>query len=222
MTSTRTSRVEEAYLDLRQRIVTGSFAPGAPLSESELARKSHLSRTPIREALCRLVEEGYVERIPGRGFHVARITMKLIQDTFEVRRLLEGQAAACAAERHDAPMLLRLRQLAPLPAPIGEEGRRAARETNALFHMAVAEASGNSLLIELVQHCLDQVDRFMAHGIRLQTVASETTAEHIEIVDAVGRRDTAAAGQAMERHLDVCRSQFMQALVRGERHDIAV
>lgn len=219
MLRARTSRVEAAYLDIRQRIVGGTYPQGSPLSESELARTSGISRTPVREALCRLLEEGYVERIAGRGFYVSRITVKLIQDTFEVRRVLEAQASACAAERHDPETLLRLRQLAPLPAG---QGRQASQEANTRFHVAVAVAAGNSVLLDLVQKCLDQVDRFMSLGISLQTAQSQGTAEHVAIVEAIGRRDPEGASRAMERHLDDCRLQYMQALVRGERQDIAV
>jgi DNA-binding GntR family transcriptional regulator len=222
MATVRTARVEAAYLDIRQRIVSGAYPPGTPLSESELTRVVAASRTPIREALSQLLEEGYVERIPGRGYYVARITVKSIQDTFEVRRLLEGQAAAHAAKRHDPSMLRRLRELAPVPAVSDEEGRRSAREANTRFHLAVAEAGGNSLLVELIQNCLNQVDRYLAHGIRLRTVQSRITEEHLEIVAAVERGDEHEACSAMERHLDDCSRQFMQALMRGERQDIAV
>jgi DNA-binding GntR family transcriptional regulator len=222
MAVARTSRVDEAYLNIRQRIVRGSYPPGAPLPEPELARACGISRTPIREALCRLQEEGYVERIPGRGFSVARITVKVIQDTFEVRRLLEAQASACAAERHDLATLQRLRRLAPIPSGLGPAARKAAQEANTRFHLAVAEAAGNSVLLGLIQDCLDQVDRFMSLGISLKAAQRQGTAEHLAIVEAIGRRDAEAASQAMEHHLDDCRSQYMQALVRGERQKIAV
>jgi DNA-binding GntR family transcriptional regulator len=209
-------------LDIRQRIVRGAYPPGAPLSDVELARACGSSRTPVREALCRLLEEGYVERIPGRGFYVTQITMKLVQDTFEVRRLLEAQAAACAAERSSPATLMRLRQLAPIPAGVGPEAREAAQDANARFHLGVAEASGNTVLFGLVQNCLDQVNRFMALGVPLQTVQARGSAEHMAIVDAIENRDRAAATLAMERHLDDCRQEYMRALLRGESQDIAV
>jgi DNA-binding GntR family transcriptional regulator len=217
-----TSRVEAAYRDIRQRIVRGTYPPGTPLSDSELARVCGISRTPVREALCRLLEEGYVERVPGRGFYVTQITMKLVQDTFEVRRLLEAQAAACAADRHDAATLKRLRQLAPIPAGMGPEAREAAQEANAQFHLAVAQAAGNAVLFGLVRNCLDQVNRFMALGVPLQTVQTRGTAEHVAIVEAIEKRDRAAATLAMERHLDDCRQEYLRALLRGEPQDIAV
>src|SRR5262249_28470794 len=143
------SRRERAYLDIRGRIVAGEYPPGAPLSESALTRVVRASRTPIREALCRLLEEGYVERVPGRGFQVSRITVRLVQDTFEVRRLLEGTAAARAAEVAARETVSRLRHLAPVPFVAGDLGAaKRAEKANAEFHLAVAEASGNALLVD--------------------------------------------------------------------------
>ena len=222
MASSAILRVEQAYLEIRRRIVAGDYPQGSPLPEPELARSLDISRTPIREALCRLQEEGYVERRPGRGFNVAQITLKRIQDTFEVRRVLEAEAAAKAAARHDDRALQRLRQLAPLPPMIGEGAREAARLANSRFHLAVAETSGNALLVDLVRRCLDQIDHFMAQGLRAQAVPARTTAEHLEIVEAVSRRDREAASGSMARHLDECQAQFMRALVGGDRHEIAV
>jgi DNA-binding GntR family transcriptional regulator len=223
MSSAVPSRVERAYLDIRGRIVAGEYPPGAPLSESALTRVVRTSRTPIREALCRLLEEGYVERVPGRGFHVSRITVRLVQDTFEVRRLLEGTAASRAAEISSPATVLRLRQLAPVPYAVGDPSAASrADQANAQFHLAVAEASGNALLADLVQRCLDQITRFMAHGAKLPNLQARASQEHHEIVDAVEKRDPASAREAMERHLDDCSRQFMHTLVRGGLRDVAV
>src|SRR6185436_17353717 len=107
-----TSRRDQVYVEIKHGIVHGLSAPGTPLCEAELARQLRASRTPVREALSRLIEEGYVERVPGRGYFVTPITVTLIQNVFEVRRLLEGAAAARAAEFADAAAIARLRELA--------------------------------------------------------------------------------------------------------------
>src|SRR5262245_60645504 len=62
------TRVEQAYMEIKYRVVHGAYPPGSPLSESKLSRTLRISRTPVREALTRLLEEGYVERVRGRGF----------------------------------------------------------------------------------------------------------------------------------------------------------
>ncbi len=90
--------MERAYRDLKAGIVEGRYRPGASLSEVGLASEHGMSRTPIREGLARLWQEGYLDRVVGHGYFVARVTVQQIHDTFDVRRLLEGAAAARAAE----------------------------------------------------------------------------------------------------------------------------
>src|SRR5574339_786574 len=90
--------VERAYRNLKAGIVGGRYRPGAALSEVGLASEHGMSRTPIREGLARLWQEGYLDRVVGHGYFVARVTVQQIHDTFDVRRLLEGAAAARAAE----------------------------------------------------------------------------------------------------------------------------
>lgn len=115
----------------------GGYPPGTPLSEARLARELRTSRTPVREGLSRLLEEGYVERMPGRGFFVARITVPMIQNVFEVRRLLEGAAAARAAEQSTPQVVARARALADAQrvADTPSASRRAF-EANSQFHAA--------------------------------------------------------------------------------------
>src|SRR4029453_9834363 len=86
--------VERAYRDLKAGIVKGRYRPGASLSEVSLASEHGMSRTPIREGLARLGQEGYLERVVGHGYFVARVTVQQIHDTFDLRRPLDGAARA--------------------------------------------------------------------------------------------------------------------------------
>src|SRR6267142_1135191 len=107
--------VERAYRNLKAAIVEGRYRPGASLSEVSLASEHGMSRTPIREGLARLWQEGYLDRVVGHGYFVGRVTVQQIHDTFDVRRLLEGAAAARAAELATAEDANRLRSLALVP-----------------------------------------------------------------------------------------------------------
>jgi DNA-binding FadR family transcriptional regulator len=106
------SQVERTLQEIKQRIVEGQYRPGAHLSEAMLARIHRSSRTPVREALSRLLQEGYVEFEPHRGYAAARITLAAVRHMFEVRRLLEADAAARAAAVVTAADVERLRALA--------------------------------------------------------------------------------------------------------------
>src|SRR5215468_5436443 len=138
MVSPPENRRDRAYLEIKRRIVHGDFGPGMPLSESKLAQLLHTSRTPVREALSRLIEERYVERVAGRGYSVAPITVELIQNLFEVRRLLEGAAAARAAERADAALVRRLRAVTAFEYRSDDTASfKSATDANAEFHIEV-------------------------------------------------------------------------------------
>lgn len=209
-------------MEVRHRIVHGGYPPGMPLGEAKLARELRASRTPVREALSRLLEEGYVERVRGRGFFVARVTVSTIQNVFEIRRLLEGAAAARAAELATPEDLTRLRALAEYRFAEGVAGNRKAYEMNAQFHTAVAAATRNGLLVDLVRNCIDQVTRFMALGVSLRTFQEAASDEHLAIVDAIGRKDPAAARQAAEQHLDDASRFLMKALMNGDIRGVSV
>lgn len=221
-------QVERAYQNIKMGIVRGRYPPGAPLSEVSLAREHGMSRTPVREGLARLWQERYLDRVVGHGYFVARVTVQSIHDTFDVRRLLEGAAAARAAERATEDEIAAMRQFAVVSAPPAtavashDNDYREAEAANVRFHMAIAAAARNTLAQELIERCLAQVDRFMSLGVQFGPFQEGATAAHLEIVDAIARRDSAAAKARMEEHLD-CGSQLMKdALLRGQLSTVGV
>ena len=199
-------------------MIAGRYTPGAPLSEPVLAASHGMSRTPVREGLSRLWQEGYLDRVPGRGYFVARVTVQSVNDTFDVRRLLEGAAAARAAELATPDDVALLRELAQLPAA----DYREAEVTNARFHLAIARVARNTLATELIERCLAQIDRFLSLGVsqgQFQTGASQA---HLLIVEGIARRDAAAAKALMEDHLDCGSDRMKAALLRGDIAGVGV
>lgn len=213
------SQVDRAYRNIKSGIIDGRYAPGAPLSEPTLAAEYGMSRTPVREGLSRLWQERYLDRVSGHGYFVARVTVQSIHETFDVRRLLEGAAAARAAELATPAEVMRLRQLAHLP---DSQDYRELEAANARFHLAIAAAARNSLATDLIERCLAQVDRFMSLGISFGPFQQAATDAHLAIVDAVERRDAAAAKLCMEDHLDWGSLLMKDALLHGQLTGIGV
>ena len=187
--------VERAYRDLKAGIVKGRYRPGASLSEVSLASEHGMSRTPIREGLARLWQEGYLDRVVGHGYFVARVTVQQIHDTFDVRRLLEGAAAARAAELATPDDVERLRRLALVPIGASQEYRQS-ETANVQFHLAIAACARNGLAQELIERCLAQVDRFMSLGVSFGQFTENATEAHIQIVDAIADHDPAGGAGA--------------------------
>jgi DNA-binding GntR family transcriptional regulator len=221
------TRVDLAYNSIKAGIMEGRYPPGAPLSEVMLAREHHMSRTPVREGLARLWQEHYLERVVGHGYFVARVTLQSINETFSVRRLLEGAAAARAAETATPAEIEQLRALAVLPVPTVPDTQhctrreapavyRDAETANLRFHLAIAGAARNTLLLELIERCLEQVDRFMSLGVHFGPFHQGATDAHLAVVDAIARHDSAAAQASMEEHLDRGAELMTDALMRGQ------
>ena len=106
------SLTETAYGALRERVLSGALRPGAEFSELELADQLSMSKTPVREALGRLVAEGLIEAFPRRGYRVTPVTVKDINDLFAIRAMTEGTAASMAALNLTPADLDRLEMLA--------------------------------------------------------------------------------------------------------------
>jgi len=213
--------VERAYRNLKAGIVQGRYRPGASLSEVGLASEHGMSRTPIREGLARLWQEGYLDRVVGHGYFVARVTVQQIHDTFDVRRLLEGAAAARAAELASAEEAERLRGLALVPIGAGQDYRQS-EMANVQFHLAIATCARNGLALELIERCLAQVDRFMSLGVNFGQFTETATEAHLQIAAAIAAHDPAAARARMEEHLD-CGSRLMkEPLLRGHLLGVAI
>jgi DNA-binding GntR family transcriptional regulator len=212
--------VERAYRNLKAGIVEGRYRPGAALSEVGLAAEHGMSRTPIREGLARLWQEGYLDRVVGHGYFVARVTVQQIHDTFDVRRLLEGAAAARAAELASDADIERLRALARVP--MGAKDYRESETANVQFHLAIAASARNTLALELIERCLAQVDRFMSLGVNFGQFTETAGEAHQQIAEAIARHDTSGARTRMEEHLD-CGSRLMKdALLRGDLTGVGI
>jgi DNA-binding GntR family transcriptional regulator len=213
--------VERAYRNLKAGIVEGRYRPGAALSEVGLASEHGMSRTPIREGLARLWQEGYLDRVVGHGYFVARVTVQQIHDTFDVRRLLEGAAAGRAAELASEADIERILGLARVPMGGGQDYRQS-ETANVQFHLAIAASARNTLALELIERCLAQVDRFMSLGVNFGQFTETAGEAHQQIAEAIARHDASGARTRMEEHLD-CGSRLMKdALLRGDLTGVGI
>src|SRR3954469_5469292 len=144
------SAVDRAYEALKQHVIGGTYAPGSQLKEEHIARELEISRTPVRAALKRLVDDGLATSDPNRGVRVAEWTDFDIEETFELRGLLEAHAASLAARRGGAARADRLDELnEQMDQAIREGGSELVermQKINAQFHRALLEGSGSARL----------------------------------------------------------------------------
>ena len=191
---------EAAYERLKRRILEGVLRPGARLSEPALAQALGVSRTPVREALQRLSQEGLVELRPGRGARVRVLSPREVEEVYEVRALIEGEAAARAAGRCDEAGLHRLEAALDALETADPDDYAAQIAADERFHALLVAASGNRVL-EQVFHDLDAALALTRQFSRDLNQTPETRAQHRAIVAAIRAGDAAAARAAAEAHV---------------------
>jgi DNA-binding GntR family transcriptional regulator len=198
-TDTPTTRPHDAtdlqYALLREHIVEGRFPPGTALLETALSARYGVSRTPMREALGRLAQEGLIER-STRGFQVRRRTPEEIVDIYDARIALESTSAGLAAVRRTEFDLVRLTHLlqerrdARIPASHGQLSRA--------WHDALRAAAHNQTILDL----LARLDTLLEiYRSKKRAADDQSVTDHEAILSAIRDRDPAAAEEAMREHL---------------------
>jgi DNA-binding GntR family transcriptional regulator len=203
------SKTNALYQQIREKIVCGEIEPGAILTEAELADEYGVSKTPVREALVLLGHEGFVESMPRIGHVVATFTVQDVLETFHLRSILEPEAAGLAAERITeegiAALLENNDEEFALSERVHEDDfYERAYELNMEFHQHIARASGNRRLADLIKRLMEDMRRMLAFDPRFVEPR-----QHMEIIEALKRRDRAEAEQAMKRHLEETKSRLL-------------
>jgi DNA-binding GntR family transcriptional regulator len=224
-----TQATERAYTQIRSGLLGGVFAPGERLREEDLAQRTGVSRTPVREALRRLALEGFVDLQPGRGVQVVSWSDQDLDEIFSVRALLEGYGAAQAAQRATSEHVEALTALCDRmdavaettyaadlgdladEGPIDDDLRAAYQEIAELnneFHQTVLTAAGNahlrSLMGGLISMPLVQRTFMRYSGERL----ARSMSHHRELVDAFRAGDASWASSVMTAHVRSARVQL--------------
>ena len=197
------SMVDFAREEIKQMILQKTLKPGQHLAEITLSQRLQISRTPIREALRELCNDGWVTIIPNKGVWVASPSQREVRDTFEMRTRLECWATYKAAFNVTAILLTQLRECLEKENKIyNTNNHERYFEANEKFHLLIAEASGNSILNVHVKILLSKTMTFTAlHDNYFDFPKNPSLNEHTAIVDALERRDTNGLIRLMKRHL---------------------
>jgi DNA-binding GntR family transcriptional regulator len=198
------------YEDLKKDIVSLRIKPGAAMQEQELAFKYRGSRTPVREALSRLLEEDLVER-RGRIYTVRNFTPDEVQDLYEVREGLEKMAVRLAIERASDQGLAELAaQLSDHDSAMAQGDMARFNHIDTRFHLSIAKLAHNALLERQLALLHDKVKVVRARELSYRRGMMNATADHRRILEAMLRRDVSIAEAEMRYHV-----RSVIALYRG-------
>jgi len=194
---------EVVHRHLREQILSLALKPGTAISENDLAVAYGVSRTPVREALLRLSDEGLVDIVPKAGTIVSRIPLDALPEAIVIRRALEDVAVRTAAGRASGSQLLGLRAILKRQQEAAEAGDAGAfHAADEAFHAGIAEAAGYPGIWTLVQQVKVQVDRYRRLTLPQEGRMLRVLKEHAAVVSALEKRDPEAAARAMRHHLD--------------------
>ena len=198
---------------LRDAIRKGILEPGERLMEVQLADELGISRTPVREAIRKLEQEGYVIMMPRRGTYVADISAGDIKEIFEIRSALESLAAGLAARRIEPDELETLQNLLiEIEGYIAKNDIEKIVETDIKFHGLLYKVSRNERLVNIINNLKEQLARFRTLSMSYPGRLQETLEEHSEMVEAIANGDASAARDAAEHHMERAEKTLLMAL----------
>jgi DNA-binding GntR family transcriptional regulator len=195
------SRSQQAYELIRRRIVDLDLPPGSILDESRLQVELGLGRTPIREALLRLSTERLVTIVPRRGIFVAEIGITDLQQIFEVRVLLEAQAARLAARRGSKTHWERMEQLLAMIDQQGGDDAELGLAIDENFHHILYEAANNRLLQDYLTTLYALSRRMWRFMSMSPSDLLSRLHEHRSILTALEEGNSDLAGELVQAHI---------------------
>ncbi len=202
---------EVVYQRLKENILRGKLPPGVKLPETLIAQQLGVSRTPLREAINRLEQDGFVEIIPRRGSFVRQVSPDEILEDLEIREVLEGLAVREAAHRATPQMIEAMKACFRNFSPSRvEKSLRPYAQQNVQFHHCIIEASQNRKLITLIRNLYDHMDWVRLHTMILPGRAKKSLAEHQKLIRLIENRQGELAEKVLRSHIRDLRNAVLQ------------
>jgi len=193
---------QRAYSEIRRRILDGEFLPSSPISENQLAAELNFSRTPVREALKRLEEEGLVWSIPNKGTFIAELSAHDIMEIYQVRECLEGMAALIAAEQMSEKDIQLLEKEIALLNELKFTGRvDEIFQCDIRLHKVIIASTQNIRLGKILATLDGQMHRVRIIFSHSPDWLQAVIQEHATLVEKIKARDGKGAKNAMVQHL---------------------
>jgi DNA-binding GntR family transcriptional regulator len=193
---------EIAYQWLRQRILDNEFAPGTQVLEQSLADQIGISRTPVREALIQLQQDGLVEIVPRHGVRILPLSPDDMREIYEILTNLEPMAAEGLARRKPSAAVIAplVEACDAMEAAVTSGDRDAWAKADERFHLALLDLCGNRRLAGIVMTMWDQAHRARMFTLKLRPLPVESTREHRAAMEAILAGDADRARDIYRAH----------------------
>ena len=203
----------KAYEWIRDAIESRELEMGAPLPENQLAKEIGVSRTPIREALRSLEQDGYVKIIPQKGAFVSEISLEDLKEIYDIRKLLEPFAALSAVNRipdGEIDEMERGWKALKKAALSGEVSLSKVSEMDLLLHMTITKYATNKRIGAIITTYHAQIQRFQKLSAQSLANIHETIGQHLEILEKLRERDARGLSSLLYEHIAKSESNIMK------------
>ncbi len=203
----------KAYEWIRDAIESGELEMGTPLPENLLAKEIGVSRTPIREALRSLEQDGYVKIIPQKGAFVSEISLEDLKEIYDIRKLLEPFAALSAVNRipdGEIDEMERGWKALKRAALAGEVSLSKVSEMDLLLHMTITKYATNKRIGAIITTYHAQIQRFQKLSAQSLANIHETIGQHVEILEKLRERDARGLSSLLYEHIAKSESNIMK------------
>lgn len=208
---------DKVFDALENEILTGVLERGETLSENKISARLGVSRTPVREALQRLEQEGLVKTEPGKGAVVLGISQGDLLDIYEIRIRIEGLAARYAARNITDEQAKEMRDVVELQEFFAAKGdSQNVRDLDSKFHSMIYKFCTSRILTDTLTSLHHRIERFRRMSVEMGGRGSLSVVEHREIVDALASHDEDKAEELLIAHIKNARDRLSQVVANTD------
>jgi len=214
MAHTQVTYQQQAYDYIKRNIIELKFKPGEFVADTQIAEELGVSRTPVREALYKLENEGLLVGVARRGWRVYSLSLEDIQDIFDIKVSIEGMIAAKAAACADETLRQQLRDaVQQMKTAVAADDPKAWLEADFALHDVLYQMAGNERAQRIVANLNDQWHRLRIGFSAMEGRIQRSAEEHETFVQAILDMDAERAEREMRDHLNQVRAELVRLLV---------
>ena len=194
---------QKVYRVLKESIIKGFLEPGTKLLENKIAEEMHVSRTPVREAMQKLVAEGFVKTAPNQAMVITEVSLEDVKEVLQIRGVLEGLAASIAAKKINRQEIDELENLVvQMSLHVTKENLSSYCKVDDEFHDLILNICGNKWIIQIRDNLGSFIYRFRIKSLSVSGRLKHSLEEHQAIMESLREHNSAEADRLSQIHME--------------------
>lgn len=211
---------QKVYRVLKEAIIKGFLEPGTKLLENKIAEEMHVSRTPVREAMQKLVAEGFVKTTPNQTMVVTEVSPEDVKEVLQIRGALEGLAASIAAKKINRQEIDELENVvAQMSLQVSRENLSSYCKVDDEFHDLILNICGNKWIIQIRDNLGSFIYRFRIKSLSVPGRLKYSLEEHQAIMKSLREHDSAEADRLSQIHMENTVINILKNVVKEKDRD---